>query len=149
MIRDKVLGDEAKRYVMDNPGAFVLRTIKKAILLHIGETIAVHWNADGIKKRFGESALFPLKVLTQSYWLGVLAFALVGFGAMVMKRGVIGAMMHPIVLIQIYFTAVYAIIVIQDRYHYPSHPFVAILAAIGIAFVVGNIKRSPISALAS
>ena len=62
--QDKVLGDEAMQYIIAEPVAFVLRTIKKAILLQVGETIAVHWNEGGIKHRFGERVLFPLKILT-------------------------------------------------------------------------------------
>ena len=54
--RDKLLGEEAKRFILAHPAEFIFRTVKKAVLLHAGETIAVHWNAEGIK--YWERELF-------------------------------------------------------------------------------------------
>jgi 4-amino-4-deoxy-L-arabinose transferase-like glycosyltransferase len=130
--RDKVLGQEALRYIMAEPVSFVARTIKKAALLNVGETIAIHWNAEGIKERFGERALLPLKVLTQGFWTCVLLLAFGGLVVMVRKRGLSVSLMNPIVLTCTYFTAVYAVTLAQDRYHVPLHPFFAMLAAITI-----------------
>lgn len=130
--RDKALGDEARRYIIDNPSLFVLRTIKKALLLHVGETVAIHWNAGGIKRSFGENALLLLKLLTQGFWTIALLLSLVGIGIVARRDGILSALFHPIVLTWAYFTAVYAITVIQDRYHFPSHPLVAALAAVTI-----------------
>jgi hypothetical protein len=134
--RDKVLGDEAKRYITAKPGAFVLRSIKKAILLHVGETISVHWNAEGIKQRFGEGALLPLKLLNQGFWTTMLLLGLVGLMIMIRTCGFVATLVHPIILTWIYFTMTYAVTVIQDRYHFPSHPLIAILAATAILTLV-------------
>jgi 4-amino-4-deoxy-L-arabinose transferase-like glycosyltransferase len=131
--RDRKLGDLAKQYIAAEPVAFMLRSIKKAILLHGSETIAVHWNEKGITSRLGAGALFPLKLLNQLFWLGALTLALVGWLFLLGTRGVLGGLFHPIILSWAYFTGVYAITVIQDRYHFPSHPFVAVLAATAIA----------------
>ena len=46
---------------------FVSGTLKKAALLHLTETIAITWNTEGIKERFGENTLFPLKLVTQGF----------------------------------------------------------------------------------
>jgi 4-amino-4-deoxy-L-arabinose transferase-like glycosyltransferase len=132
---DQLLGQEARQYILEKPGAFVLRTIKKTVILHLGETIAVHWNEQGIRQRFGESMLFPLKLLTQSYWTAVLLVAFVGLAVMIRRVGLLHTMLHPIVLTWAYFTAVYAVVFGADRYHFPSHPFIAMLAAIGILFI--------------
>jgi 4-amino-4-deoxy-L-arabinose transferase-like glycosyltransferase len=137
--QDKVLGAKAMQYVIAEPIAFVLRTIKKAALLHVGETIAVHWNEGGIKHRFGERALFPLKILTQSFWTGILLLAFAGLIVMTRERGIALTLMHPVVLTWIYFTAVFAITVAQDRYHFPYHPFISLLASIA---VLAAIRRS-------
>jgi 4-amino-4-deoxy-L-arabinose transferase-like glycosyltransferase len=130
--RDKALGEQAMQYIKAEPLAFVLRTIKKAVLLHVSETIAVHWNMDGIKQRFGEGALFPFKVITQTFWFGVLLFAIAGFLALVWERGIVLALLHPLVMTWNYFTAVYAVTAIQDRYHFPSQPFIALLTGVAI-----------------
>lgn len=132
---DRALGEQAKRYIFSHPIAFVLRSIKKAVLLHVGETIAVHWNTEGIKRRFGESALFPLKLITQGFWTGALLLALSGLVIMMRANGIVSTMMHPVVVTWGYFTAIFAVTAIQDRYHFPSHPFIAMLAAIAIVGV--------------
>ena len=60
--QNKILSEDALLYISEHPIAFISRTFKKAALLHLTETIAVTWNTEGIKQRFGENALFPLKV---------------------------------------------------------------------------------------
>ena len=144
--RDRVLGDEAKRYIVEHPVAFVIRSFKKAILLHLNETIAVHWNAEGIKQRMGEGAIFPFKLLTQGYWTSVLLLGLGGLGIMLRERGVMRTLAHPVVLIWAYFTGVYAVIIIQDRYHFPSQPFIAMLAAVAILFAARRVRPAAIGA---
>ncbi len=81
--RDKALGEEAVKYIIADPVAFILRTIKKAVFLHVSETIAVHWNAKGISRQFGERAQNPLKIVTQTYWTMVLLLALIGAAMMI------------------------------------------------------------------
>jgi 4-amino-4-deoxy-L-arabinose transferase-like glycosyltransferase len=138
--RDKALGEEAKRYIMAEPVSFVLRTIKKAALLHIGETIAIHWNEEGIKYRLGERALFPLKLLTQGFWIAALLLALAGLIVMVRERGIIFAFIHPVILTWFYFTAIYAVTVIQDRYHFPLHPLISMLASVTTLAAVRRVQ---------
>jgi hypothetical protein len=139
--RDKKLGEAALSYITEHPMDFVVRTAKKAILLHLNETIAVHWNAEGIKQRLGESAIVPLKLLMQAYWSLVLLLALAGVVVLACKIGPIRTLMHPIVAIWIYFTAVYSVMLVQDRYHFPSHPFIAMLSAITLASAVRRIPQ--------
>jgi 4-amino-4-deoxy-L-arabinose transferase-like glycosyltransferase len=144
--RDKELSAAALRYITDHPVAFVLRTAKKAILLHLNETIAVHWNAEGIKQRIGESAILPLKLLMQAYWSLLLLLALAGIVVLIQNNGPIPTFMHPIVATWIYFTAVYSVMLVQDRYHFPSHPLIAMLAAIAIVSAVRRVQGVAIGA---
>jgi 4-amino-4-deoxy-L-arabinose transferase-like glycosyltransferase len=142
--RDNMFGQEARRYIFENPALFFMRGIKKALLLHTNETIAVHWNAEGIKQRFGESAIFPLKLLTQGFWTAVLLFAFAGLFVMTKEHGIMYTLANPAVLTWAYFTAFYSIFFVSDRYHIPSHPFIAMLAANAILFVA---TRTPQNAI--
>lgn len=145
--RDKVLGEEAIRYIFQEPGSFLLRTVRKAVLLHLGETIAVHWNAEGITQRLSENALFPLKVITQSFWIAMLTAGLGGLLVMILNQGLISALLHPIVLTWGYFTAFYATTLVQDRYHFPCHPMIALLAAAATVAIVKRELKFPVRAL--
>lgn len=124
------LGDEAVRYIRENPGAFVLRTAVKAVRLYERETIGVLWNEPGIRRNFPGAAVAGLKVGSQGYWMLVLSAAVGGLVVLVRTQGVLKLISHPCVVLPAYFTAVHAVIVIQDRYHFPMTPMVAMLAAV-------------------
>jgi len=130
--QNRILSEDALLYISEHPLTFVSRSFEKAVLLHLTETIAVTWNTEGIKQRFGENALFPLKLVTQGYWTGVLLFALGGIAVLVRDRGILPSLTNPALLIWMYFTVVYSIFVVADRYHFPSHPFISMLAAVAI-----------------
>ena len=125
--QNKILSEDALLYLSEHPIAFISRTFKKVALLHMTETIAVTWNTEGIKQRFGEAALFPLKLVTQGYWTGMLLLAFGGIAILVRRCGILAALTNPALLIWIYFTAVYSIFVVEDRYHFPSHPFISMI----------------------
>jgi 4-amino-4-deoxy-L-arabinose transferase-like glycosyltransferase len=145
--REKVLSEEAKRYIMGDPIGFLLRTVRKAALLHVGETTAINWNAEGIKRGLGERALLPLKLLAQSFWTGVLLLSFAGLVIMARERGITLTLMHPIVLTWIYFTAVYAVTSFQDRFHFPFHPFIAMPAAIAVLAAFRRLRPNTKTAL--
>ena len=130
--QNKILSEDAMLYMSEHPLEFVSRTVKKAVLLHVTETIAITWNFEGIRQRIGENALFPLKLLTQGFWTGVLLLAFGGIIVLMRRDGILQALTNPALLIWIYFTAVYSIYVVADRYHFPSHPFISMLAAVAI-----------------
>ena len=135
--QNRILTEDALLYIVENPGTFIVRAIKKAALLHAVETTAISWNTEGIKKRFGEDKLFPLKLVTQGFWAGILLLAAGGIAILVRGQGA-QALLNPTVLIWVYFTAVYSVFVVVDRYHFPSHPFIAMLAAIALVAVVSK-----------
>jgi len=139
--QNKILAEDALLFILEKPGLFVMRSIEKAALLHIRETTAITWNNEGIKQRFGEGTVFPLKAVTQSFWSGCLLLAFVGLALLALSRGVSYAATHPVVLIWAYFTAVYSIVVVADRYHLPSHPFISMLASIAIMAAVAMFNR--------
>ncbi len=142
--QNALLEDRAKQYIIAQPLAFVLRTIKRAILLHARETIAATWNAEGIQQRLGEWALFPSKVLMQGFWLAALLLAVIGLTIMARERGIVPTLTHPVVLIWIYFTVVYAVMFVDDRFHFPSHPLISMLAAVAISAIVTHFRGKPI-----
>lgn len=136
---DKDLGEQAKAYIKQQPGAFVKRTLIKAVRLHDRETIGVAWNLEGLKRASSFFDTGPgasaLKAISSAYWY--LMLALGGVGAVVVARrdGLWAMITHPTVVFFAYFTAVHAIMVIQDRYHYPITPMVASLAAVAIVAI--------------
>jgi hypothetical protein len=129
--RDIYLGNIAKAYVRQYPGRFVIRTLKKAVLLYDHETIGVHWNP-GLTERYGDRVILPLKLLNDLYWWLILALGLIGSGVLVSQRGIWVAITSIPILMWLYFTALYAVFVVQDRYHFPALPFIAMLAGVAL-----------------
>lgn len=129
--RDERLGKIAKDYIREQPVAFVGRTVKKLIKLHDRETIGVVWNAEGLKSRYGEGILAPLKLLSTLYWWGALALGLLGLASRVWARRW-RVIFDPPLVFWGYFAAVHAVVVVMDRYHFPSVPFIAILAGVAL-----------------
>ena len=129
---DQKLRDEAVAYIKAEPFAFAKRTVIKAIRFHDRETGGVRWNFEDRHS----GTIFVVKWIGQTYWLAVLCAGLVGVGLLVRREGLIRACGHPAVAVWAYFTAVQAVIVIQDRYHFPITPLVGALAATVIAPLV-------------
>ena len=139
--QNRILSEDALLFISEYPLMFISRTIKKVALLHISETSAITWNMGGITRLFGDNALFPLKLVTQGFWTGAQLLAFAGIVVLMRRSGVLRAMTNPAVLIWIYFTAVYSIFVVADRYHFPSHPFISMLAALAIVEAGRFIER--------
>lgn len=138
---DKELGRQAKAWIVEHPADFVARTAVKAVRLHERETIGIAWNRDALGARVGPRAMTLMKVSGQAYWLVALASSLCGV-VILARRYRLRALVHPALAIWGYFTAVHAVIVIQDRYHLPATPMIASLAA--LAFVAAwTWKRKP------
>jgi 4-amino-4-deoxy-L-arabinose transferase-like glycosyltransferase len=129
---DQHLAAIAKSYIRQHPGRFVVRTLVKLVRLHERETIGVHWNEEGIVRRFGGKVFLPLKIVSTGFWWLALAFGVAGVALLLVERGVLAVLVEPAVLIWAYFALLHAVIVIGDRYHFPSIPFIAILAAFAI-----------------
>lgn len=130
--RDAYLGNLAKAYIRTYPGRFVLRTLKKAVQLHSHETIGVHWNLATLETVYGTHAVNALKLLSDLYWWLVLLLALAGVVLLARQRGLLEVLTLTPIVLWGYFTALYAVIVTQDRYHFPCIPFIAMLAAVAL-----------------
>ncbi len=121
-----------------DPGAFVWRTLWKAALLHERETIGVAWNEAGITALAGSTGATALKALSTLYWYGVLLAGALGAVVLVRRAGWWSGLLSPPVWLWLYLIGVHAVIVIGDRYHMPSYPFIAILAGVSVASLVSR-----------
>lgn len=133
LVRAKILKDEAMAYIKAEPGAFVQRTLWKAVKLHERETIGVAWNERALWRLGGDPLLFATKVISTLYWYVMLLGGLIGMIWMIRRGPWLAGLFATPVIIWAYFTAVHAVIVIGDRYHMPAIPFIALLGAWAVA----------------
>jgi 4-amino-4-deoxy-L-arabinose transferase-like glycosyltransferase len=135
--RAKALDDLAKDYIRQDPAAFALRSLSKAVKLHARETIGVAWNEPAIERLTGPVGVTLAKAGATGYWFLLLAFALGGL-LWRLRTAPLEAIFHPTTAAWGYFTALHAIIVVEDRYHMPASPFIALLAASGLAALLSR-----------
>lgn len=128
---DQELGRRARAYVAENPAAFVKRTALKAVQLHERETIGIAWNP-GLAERLPGRAVMAMKWASQAFWVAVLLAGACGTVMLARSRGFWFALTHPAVAVWAYITAVHAVIVVQDRYHFPATPMIGALAALAL-----------------
>lgn len=124
---NEYFGQEARKYILDHPARFVGRTMVKLLRLHERESIGITWNSAGLE-RFGGRTVFALKLVSNIYWWVCCSLAIAGTVILTRREGW-RTLAHPALAIWGYFAAVHAITLIQDRYHFPSIPFIATLAA--------------------
>lgn len=116
-------------YVGSHPIEFGIGILKKLALTYDRESIGVVWNELGLAARWGEATLVPLKIINAAYWYLVLALALAGFLIVFRRNGWRSAAAQPPVWLWAYFALTQAVILAQDRYHIPSNPAIAMMAA--------------------
>lgn len=140
--RDAYRGKLAREYIIGHPATFAKNTALKAAKLHASETIGTVWNLEGLRRvaptLMADDTGWPvriLKAMSTGYWLLVLVLGVSGFVVLVRRAGLWQTLAHPAVVIWAYFTAVHAVIVIQDRYHLPATPMIAALAGLAIGQV--------------
>ncbi len=131
--RDETLRQRARDFIAEEPIAFVTRTLSKFVRLHDRETIGVVWNEPALEKRVGHNGVTGLKAFSTFYWWLAMGLGLVGTGYLFARQGWLLTLFHPLVLTWLYFAAIHAVIVIQDRYHFPSIPAIAMLGAFAIS----------------
>lgn len=134
-------------HIKEQPVLFGSRTIRRIIDTHSRENISIAWNEAGLTKRYGTWVLLPLKILNQLYWMLMLSLSLIGIFLLGLRKGWFRTLTHSTILFWGYFAAVHAIIVSQDRYHFPSIPMIAILAGFTLSALLNVIfnraKRRP------
>jgi 4-amino-4-deoxy-L-arabinose transferase-like glycosyltransferase len=145
---DHYLGGLARSYIRQHPVRFVGRTLVKFVRLHERESIGIAWNITALRTWFSPAAIWGLKIFNNLYWWAALGLGLAGLVALARDRGVLAALSHPAVLVWGYFATIHAIVVIQDRYHFPIIPSIA---ALGGFFLVRRVeaRRARVSAEAT
>lgn len=138
--RARAMGREAKAYIKQDPAGFLVRAVRKVALLYGNESVGVGWNAEGIKHALGEPWVNVLKRFTQLTWMLILVLALVGSAATIRQRGWFRTLTSPITLSILYFTAIHSVVVSQERYHLAFAGQMAILAAVGAAWVLDRFR---------
>lgn len=129
--RARVLSQEAKNYIKQDPVAFVMRAARKLVTLYANESVGVGWNALGIREAFGEPWEHRLKRVTQVSWALIFTLAVSGIGASLRNVGWMRTLASPLMLTILYFTAIHTVVVAQDRYHLAFVGQLAIFAALG------------------
>ena len=115
------------------PMAFIERAALRLIFVHSRETIGVIWNSLGIEKRLGREAITPLKWLSTLYWWIALTLGVIGTVILITSAGPWLALLHPFVVMWIYYAMIHAVMLSQDRYHFSSIPSIA--ASVGSALL--------------
>lgn len=123
----------AKGYMLENPLQTAGRTLVKALKLHNRETIGVVWNERPLVERIGDRGLQGLKLLATGYWFLLVLSAIAGIVVLGRRGGWRGALFNEPLAIWSYVTLIHAIIVVEDRYHMPASPWIAILAGVALA----------------
>ncbi len=143
--RDRQARDQAIEYISAHPLAFLGRSVVKFIRLHERETIGVHWNIEGLQRRFSPAAISAIKWAGNLYWWAMLLLAIVGIVRLVLNRRFTAWIALPPIVIWVYFAVVHAVTVIQDRYHFAFIPCIAILAgaALGQWLRSENVPDTP------
>lgn len=131
--RARVLGQEARNYIFQDPAGFAVRAVKKLLYLYTNESVGVGWNSPGIRQAFGEAWELRLKRLTQVTWAMICVLAAAGIWSALRSTGVAKTLLSPIMLCILYFTAIHMIVVSQERYHLAFAGQWAIFAALGVA----------------
>lgn len=126
--------------MQQDPVGFLIRGVRKIVILYTNESVGVGWNAEGIKQALGEPWVNGLKRFTQLTWALILALALVGFGAAVRQQGWLRTLTSPVTLSILYFTAIHSVMVSQERYHLAFAGQIAILAALGAALISDRLR---------
>lgn len=121
---------------------FIARSFTKLVQQHSYETIAVKWNEKGIEKTIGGWIIVPLKIISQGYWLMMLFISFAGLYLLGKSNGFKMLVFNPIVSPWLYFSLVHAVIVSQDRYHFPAIPFISMLSAYALIELVNRFRDS-------
>lgn len=133
--QSRILGAEAKAYILAHPLSFATQTLRKVVQLYSNESIGVTWNADGIQQRYGSAAVTILKRFTQLSWALIFILAGLGVFSLIRRQGW-RALVSPIVSSVAFYTLVHGVIVSQDRYHLAFASQLAILAGVGILLLL-------------
>jgi hypothetical protein len=129
--RSELLRQRAEQFVVEHPGRAATLFFRKLIITHDRETIGISWNDGSLKQSIGHRGVRIAKGVSTVYWWTALILAVVGASILVAQTGWWG-LFHPAILAWAYFALVHAATVGADRYHFPSIPFIAMLAGFAV-----------------
>lgn len=140
--RSEYLKAEAKRFMREDPGAAIRLLGLKLVRLNMRETVGVVWNENHLRAAVGDRGVLAAKLVATGYWYLLLGGALAGLAVIARHGGVASAFFNPPVALWGYFTALHVVVVAEDRYHMPSSPFIAVLAAVTLHAVLTHRLQS-------
>jgi len=143
--RNEYLEARAKEFIQNNPLQAVGLLGKKLVALIDRETIGVVWNK-GFVSRASSDVTNAAKIVATGYWYLLLLGGFAGIALVWRRHGLIAAFFNPPVALWGYFTSLHVVIVGGDRYHMPSSPFIAIMAAVSLAAAMEWKRTRPVTA---
>jgi len=123
--RDSFLREEAIAHIKEHPWLFVRRCLNRLRATWDRETIGVAWNPG-----LPAASKMPIKLVSSLYWWIVGALGLAGLVVWLRRKGWRHVFTEPYVLSSLAFAALYAVSNGNDRYHMPTGPLIAMLAAV-------------------
>jgi hypothetical protein len=84
--------------------------------------------------------VFLAKLGSSLYWFAVILLALGGAVQTIVREKWRG-LLHPAILAWSYFAFVHAVTLAQDRYHFPSIPYIAMLAGVATVSLLRRFGR--------
>jgi hypothetical protein len=130
--RDRAYRERALAFIRAEPAAFVTRAVTKLRYLWATDNDAVSWLLDGLS--VSNQTRQILYVSLHSAALGAYWIVLVAGGMAVLRSrhtplGDAWLLTVPVVVV----TAVHAVLLGDDRFHFPVLPFLAALGAVGLS----------------
>ena len=140
--RSEYLKGQAQGFIRDNPGHAAQLLGQKLVKLNSRETIGVVWNEAALTPMIGGTGVTGLKLIATGYWYLMLGGGLAGIVILCRRGGLRAGFFNPPVALWGYFTSLHMVVVAEDRYHMPSSPFIAMLAAVTLAAIWARARAS-------
>lgn len=139
--REDHLREQAMEFIRENPLRFAQLTLKKLVMFHAWETTNVVWNALALEMRGLKTWNLPLRVFSNLYFRFAVLLAAAGVVLYAVRNKPASLVVLPPFVLWAYFAAVHALIHVQDRFHFPIVPFLAMFAGSTLVAGVSRIKR--------
>lgn len=124
--QDLAYRQQAKAWIMANPGGYLRLTGRRAIETFNRESIHVYWNERGLRP----ALMTPIKLASTLYWWLVFGLSLIGVAVFLRER--FTRLFDPLIVVPAGVAAASLLIMASDRFHMPMMPFVATFAGVAI-----------------
>jgi hypothetical protein len=133
------------RRMTSQPVAFVALALAKYRVMWGNDAYGIYWSTkdvrDGPANAWASARREGLFAVSQFYYLGLLAFGILGSWRLVRRRFVRSATLLLLALPA--FALMHVVLEVQGRYHYPLAHVVLLLAGAGLASVGPRVANSP------